>query len=239
MDTIKKQIESLDDVNFELNVGVDIDITAPVEKDSKHYVDNKVLYQEFVKYHKLKQDWIEAGNEGNPPIKSNIIGKAILQIAMYSANRHYYVRYTNSWKEEMIGRAIERCVHKCHLFDPTKLNSQGNKPSPFSYLTQICDNAFKEQIKTEKTEIYKKYKMIDANDAFFGDLDDNVNAGDLEDYNRVDYTDRLNYINNFEQRLKDKKFERKQKNRKIKTEGLVMLFEDVNDDYDEDIETNE
>jgi len=216
-------IEDLNDIKFELTDLESFDITKPVPKKSNHYVINSELYQEFVKYHEEKIQWYAAEKEGHPPVKSQIIGKAILQIARYSANRPAYVRYTNAWKEEMIGKAIERCVMKAHRFDPYRLNAEGKLPSPFSFFTQVCDNAFKEQLKIEKTEVYKKYKIIDRNDSFFAELDENSTQEEFDNYDLVGQDERNQYIHDFERRKEERKLERQNKVRAMKEQSMDII----------------
>lgn len=119
-----------------------------------HYIDNKQLQAAFLVYHEKKLKWKAEGKEGTPPL-CNTIGSAILEISkrrLYSRN---FISYTQSWKDRMMGNAIETCVKYAHNYDPTKYNN------PFAYITQIVSSAFIQGIKDEKKQLYIKYKAFD------------------------------------------------------------------------------
>ncbi len=79
--------------------------------------------------------------------------------------------YTNAWKEELIENAIEKAVSLCHNFDPYRVNKEGiMTKNPFAYVTAICDNAIKEQIKKEKKHLYIRYKSMDMCDGLSASL---------------------------------------------------------------------
>lgn len=218
-------IDSLDEVQFTLDNDSQFDITKPIPKKSDHYVNNAKLREELIKYHEEYQQWLADEKEGVPPIKSNIIGNAILQIARNATNMPRYVRYTNAWKEEFIGRAIEQCVSKCHVFNPYRRNKKGDLTSAFSFFTQICVNSFKEQIEIEKTEMYKSYKLMEEIDSFYGELSDNVNPEDMDLSNNTGFIDnKERHISEFENRLSDKQQKRKAKSLEIRNKNLVQLF---------------
>lgn len=123
------------------------------EKRPIDYVDNKALYEEYVRY---RQEWKQAEDSGlERPQISNIIAKAIIQIATNLANRYNFVNYT--YKGEMIGDAIVKCVAKAHLFDPEITKN------PFAYLTQICYWEMVNRIKKEHKEVSIKSRMIKEN----------------------------------------------------------------------------
>lgn len=193
---IKKRI-ILDDNNVESKL---IDEGKLSNKKGKDYVNSKELLEEFKIYHtKL----IEAQEKGLPPPKlSDKIGLAIMQIATRRCNSRNYVGYTNNWKEEMIDHATMVCATKAHKFDPI------NYSNPFAYITQIADNAIKEQIKLEKKQTYIRYKMYDDAKGMYADLtDENVNSDSLEQINELDdmYKNRLEYISDYEERNFNKK----------------------------------
>lgn len=169
-------------------------------KKGKDYVNSKDLLEEFKLYHvKL----LAAQEKGLPPPKlSDKIGLAIMQIATRRCNSRNYVGYTNNWKEEMIDHAIMVCATKAHKFDPI------NYSNPFAYITQIADNAIKEQIKLEKKQTYIRYKMYDETKGMYADLsDENINAESLEQISEIDdmYKNRLEYISDYEERNFNKK----------------------------------
>jgi DNA-directed RNA polymerase specialized sigma24 family protein len=60
-----------------------------------------------------------------------------------------------SYKEEMIGDAIENCIQYIRSFNPEK------STNPFSYFTQVVWHAFIHRIQKEKKQQYIKYKAMD------------------------------------------------------------------------------
>lgn len=188
---ISKKIDSIDDVEFELIRNGKLKPAS----DNHNYVNNKDLYKEFIKYKvikdqlysdfyksKLEEFNISTPDELDqpnlklfnkelgtfiPPKLSDRIGTAIIQIATRRCNSRQYVGYSNNWKEELVANAIMTASIRCHNFDPEKSNN------PFAYLTQICDNAIKEQIKKEKKQLYVKYKSIENTNGFNAHVDEN------------------------------------------------------------------
>lgn len=134
------------------------------EKKSKDYVDNKKLYQAFVEYHKEKV-WCEY-LELPPPKLPDYIGMAIIKISTNCCNHRFYVRYSNNWKEEMIGNAIVTCTANAPKFNPIKYNN------PFAYITMIAYNAVKEMLNKEYKQDYIKNKLYDLNKGFMSTGDE-------------------------------------------------------------------
>lgn len=116
-----------------------------------HYVDNKKLYAEMIKYISA---YNEAKREGKqPPRVSEYIGQCIWLIANKLSTNRNFIGYT--YREEMIGDAIENTLRYIHNFDPDKTNN------PFAYFTQIMYYAFLRRIEKEKKQAYVKYKVMD------------------------------------------------------------------------------
>ena len=169
-------------------------------KKSNDYVNNKELYNEFVKYGKL---CAEAAEKGLPrPKMSDVIGRAIIQICTRRCNSRRFVGYSNNWKEEMIDHAIMTCACKAHKFD-VSIDTQ----NPFAYITSIANNAIFEKIKDERKDTYIKYKVFDHQHGIAGEFDDNVNLDDIGHFNETDdvYDDRLRYISQYEKQAKEKR----------------------------------
>jgi hypothetical protein len=151
-----------------------------------HYVNNKTLYEEMVKY---KEKVNEAKKEDRPlPQIPNYVGKCFLLICNKLATKPNFIGY--SYKDEMIADAIENCVTGAHSFDPTK------STNPFAYFTQIAWNAFIRRIQKEKKQAYIKHKNFEYSNIM----------DDLVEENRVsgtkihnDYSYEL--IKNFEEKL--------------------------------------
>jgi hypothetical protein len=168
---------------------------AELQKAPEHYVDNKELQREFVIYYEKKKKWLAEGKPGVPPL-SHKIGAAILQIANRRTYSWNFISYTQHWKEEMIGDAVETCVRYAHNYNPEKYNN------PFAYITQLVTNALKQRIKTEKKKLYVKYKLFDNANGFqaFADEehDEDVSEGIKEMSDA--YSGYLEFIHEFEQK---------------------------------------
>lgn len=116
-----------------------------------HYVDNKKLYTEMVKYINAYREAKDKGLE--TPRASNYIGECIWLIANRLSTNRNFIGYT--YREEMIGDAVENCLRYLHNFDPDK------STNPFAYFTQIMYYAFLRRIDKEKKQTYIKYKAME------------------------------------------------------------------------------
>lgn len=236
------EIDSIDDVELEL---IQSGKLKETNEFSHNYVNNKELYQEFVQYKKLKDKLYkefyhktlkpfnvlnekDLSNENKiifdmqmkqfvPPKVSDKIGAAIIQIATRRCNSRQYVGYSNNWKEELVANAIMTASIRCHNFDPERSNN------PFAYLTQICDNAIKEQIKKEKKQLYVKYKSMEEANGFQGELDENnMEEGQLDHHMESAPSDqRRKYIDDYE----TVHFPKKDKTQEEPEGGLTEFFE--------------
>jgi hypothetical protein len=116
-----------------------------------HYVDNKRLNLEMIKYVEAYKEAKERGLE--TPRASNYIGECIWLIANRLSTNRNFIGYT--YREEMIGDAIENCLRYIHNFNPEK------STNPFAYFTQIMYYAFLRRIDKEKKQTYIKYKSME------------------------------------------------------------------------------
>lgn len=117
---------------------------------SNHYVDNKRLYTEMIKY---IREYNEAKEAGLPtPPATRYIGECIWLIANRLSTNRNFIGYT--YRDEMIGDAIENCLRYLHNFNPEK------STNPFAYFTQIMYYAFLRRIDKEKKQTYIKYKTM-------------------------------------------------------------------------------
>lgn len=110
-----------------------------------HYVDNKKLFAELVKY-KAKV----ARQTRTKPAIPEYIGECLLKIATRLSNKPNFASY--SFKDDMISDAVVNCLLYLHNFDPEKSHN------PFAYFTQIIHYAFIRRIEQEKKLVYGKYK---------------------------------------------------------------------------------
>ena len=117
---------------------------------SNHYVDNKLLYTEMIKY-KNQYDEAKENNTELPRVNA-YIGNCIKLIAERLSTNRNFISYT--YRDEMIGDAIENCLRYIHNFNPDK------SQNPFAYFTQIMYYAFLRRIEKEKKQTYIKYKSM-------------------------------------------------------------------------------
>jgi hypothetical protein len=121
-------------------------------KKQNHYVNNKEFYRMLVDYKKQR---IDAENSGEPEPKiPDELGTQFLLISTHLSNKANFTGYT--YKDEMVGDAIENCIKACKNFDPDKSNN------PFGYFTRTIWNAFLRRIEKEKRQTYVKYKELES-----------------------------------------------------------------------------
>jgi hypothetical protein len=120
-------------------------------KPKKHYVNNKTLYEEMVKF---KQKTKNAKENNKPlPRVPNYVGECFLMICNKLSTKPNFMNY--SYRDEMVADGIENCVAAAHSFDPEK------STNPFAYFTQIAWNAFIRRIAKEKKQAYVKHKNFE------------------------------------------------------------------------------
>lgn len=112
-----------------------------------HYIDNTKFYEALVDYKKQ----CLANPEVTPQVPE-YVGSCIIQIAEGLAKRPNFSGY--SWRDEMIGDAIETCLKYVKSFDPDK------SKSPFGYFTTTCWYSFINRITLEKKQSKIKRAMI-------------------------------------------------------------------------------
>ena len=221
MKSKKQEVSSFDDVELEL-----VKSGRLKEKKDGNYVNNKQVYEEFVKYNELKKKWKAEGKEGNPPMRSDIIGRAIIQIATRRCNSWHVVRRcSQDWKEDFISKAILIATVRCVSFDPD------NYDNPFAYLTQIVNNAILEQLKLERRELYVKYKTMDQMHGFYGELDDDMDEADFfnEDLSNDAYQQRKNFIERYEEnnlKNKEKMRQKREEQQSNEKEGILKFLDE-------------
>lgn len=126
---------------------------TPKKRMKHNYIDNKKLYTEMVKYINQVN---EAKEKGIPkekwPVINDYIGKSVYDIAINLARKSNFSGY--SYKDDMIGDAIENCLMYIHNFNPDKSNN------PFAYFTQIMYYAFLRRIGKEQKQQYIRQKSM-------------------------------------------------------------------------------
>ena len=124
---------------------------AGKRRTGAYYIDNKRFYEEMKKFKDLCNEAEESGDQY--PRIPNYIGECFYKIATKLSNKPNFMNY--SYKEEMIGDAIENCIQYIRSFNPEK------STNPFSYFTQVVWHAFIHRIQKEKKQQYIKYKAMD------------------------------------------------------------------------------
>ena len=152
----------------------------------QHYVNNKTLYEEMVKFKEKTQKATEKG-ESLPQIP-RYVGECFLLICNKLSTKPNFMGY--SYRDEMVSDAIENCVSAVHSFDPSK------STNPFAYFTQIAWNAFIRRITKEKKQSYIKHKNFEHTN-LLGDLNDEI-AMTKKSYNNEYSSD---IIKSFESKL--------------------------------------
>jgi DNA-directed RNA polymerase specialized sigma24 family protein len=143
-----------------------------------NYIDNKQFYNILVEY---REKCSEAKMKDKPqPVIPNDIGNAFMMIATRLSNKSNFVGYT--FKDEMVGDALENCVVAVNSFDPEK------SKNPFAYFTQIVWYAFLRRIEKEKKQLYIKHKSYERsvidNDLFaFDDESQSFDISNMDVFN--------------------------------------------------------
>jgi hypothetical protein len=158
-----------------------------------HYVNNADFLNALIDYRE-KCSIAKKQNKPEPSIP-NYIGECFMKIAEHLSRKPNFVMY--SFRDEMIGDAIENCILYFRNFDPNK------SKNPFAYFTQIIYFAFLRRIAREKKQLYVKYKATEQ----FGILDEgelyedeNGNLKQFEMYDNIS-----EFIHTFEETKKSKK----------------------------------
>ena len=196
----------------------DLKATLPSLKDNpkaNHYVDNQKLLTELSAH----LEKVRNTPKGEPkPRLPEYVGGCILLIAQRLATRPNFMGY--SFREEMIGDAIENCLLYIGNFNPEK------SKNPFGYITQIVYYAFIRRIQKERKQQYIKAKKIHA----AGITDEWVSHEEDDDGDyRNTYVEYLqqnsDFVKDFEEKLETKRKTRA-KNEKKPKEGVEALLED-------------
>lgn len=159
-------------------------------KATRHYVNNKTLYEEMIRY-KEKVRLAKENNKQAPQIP-NYVGECFLLICNKLSTKPNFMNY--SYRDEMIADAIENCVIAAHSFDPDKSSN------PFAYFTQIAWNAFIRRIAKEKKQAYIKHKNFEHSN-LLDDLLEETRSTGKSTHN--EYSDEI--IKSFETKLTIKK----------------------------------
>ncbi len=162
-----------------------------------HYVNNKLLLEEMIKYREKVLASKENGTQ--KPQITNFIGQCLMLIAQRVSHKPNFSNY--SYREEMISDGIENCIMYIDNFDPAKSSN------PFAYFTQIIHFAFIRRIQKEKKQQYIKIKNM-QNSFVFSELQDSLahdNDGGGMNSNFFDNEITSEFVRSFESSLEKKK----------------------------------
>jgi len=130
------------------------EVVSPVKlkpKEKPHYVSNPELYKAYCDWYK---ELIKARKKNKEePEMPRYIAESIMKICTRLAYRPNFINY--SYRDEMIGDAIENCIRTVKNFNPEK------SINPFSFITTIAFRAFLRRIAAEQKQTYVKSKMIE------------------------------------------------------------------------------
>ena len=140
------------------------------ERKSTHYVNNVDLYNALVTWQK---DCRRAKRKKLPkPALPDFVAECMMKMANRLSQKAGFVNYT--YREDMVGDALESCLRYIHNFNPTK------STNAFAYITQIIHNAFIRRIQKEQKQLYVKMRIVDQAD--FADSYERQ-SGDESHYN--------------------------------------------------------
>lgn len=139
------------------------EVVEDKKKEPVHYVDGKLFYK-LICDRKLLLAELDEGEK--LPI-SNELGQMILDIASNLTYHRKFIKY--SYKEDLIGDAIENCIR---YFDNFNIEKSQN---PFAYFTQISYYAFLRRIT-------KEYKLDDLKELVVNQSDEYGNPYNLQDH---------------------------------------------------------
>jgi hypothetical protein len=164
------------------------------ERMKHNYIDKVRFHREMTEY-RLKA--IEAEKNGLPkPKVNNYLGNCFLLICEKLSYRPNFANY--SFREEMVGDAIENCLAAVDNFDPNE-----QKKNPFGYFSLIAWRAFLRRIQKENKQNYIKHKYYQSSGIHdqLAHSDDGAIAGVSSSSNEV--SDRI--IEKFESKINTKK----------------------------------
>ena len=193
-------------------------------KKKNHYIDDNEFWEAMNEYITACKE-AEANDEDYPPIPE-FVGKCFMLLADNVAKAPNFSRYM--FLEEMKSDAIINCVKYLRNFKPyykDKATGKMKKAKPFAYFSQYVINTFKQRIKLEKTNLYIRYKELEAFD-IEQQLTGRLPSSRVVDNIAADIRERSGtFIQNFEDAMEREK-ERKKEKRAQSTNALEQFFED-------------
>jgi hypothetical protein len=175
-----------------------------MSQKSSHYIDNAKFYAEMAAH--VKACKIAKKKNLKKPQIPRYVGECFIKIATNLSSKPNFASYT--YREEMVGDAIENCVMYCENFDPEK------SKNPFAYFTQIVYFAFLRRLEKEKKQLYVKYKsteQVGLLEEFSSSMTNDGSDNDPRTQREDMYENLSEFIETYESKMKAKKL-RKPKN---------------------------
>lgn len=159
------------------------------KENDQNYLDNTKFSNDIIAYVQFSRTEREAGRA--TPQVPNSIGEGFIKIANGLAHRYNFISYT--YKEEMVGDAIEDCIRRVHNFDE-RVPTKSGKVNAFGYFTKIAFFAMVRRLVKEKKEREGRNKLIEqmGSESF---LSSDENADEESLHNAEDYIERLKGFN--------------------------------------------
>jgi len=165
------------------------------KRKKRNYINNPEFLEALKVY---RNECLEAEKKCLPtPVISDYIGKCITKIATNLAKKGNFSGYT--YKDDMIGDAIENCVQVVKNFNPD-LSS-----NPFAYFTKISWYAFLRRIEKEKKNTYINYKVTEMRMTDGTIIDKDVGISGEAGYVDLNNEYMTNFVESYEERLLKKK----------------------------------
>lgn len=181
--------------------GLTLPDSFPVQTAKAHYVDNIALSENLAQWIYRRR---EAAAAGKPvPDLPNNIGGDILKIAVNYAKKHNFNGY--SFKEEMIGDAVENVLRYIGNYNPDAVTRSG-KPNAFGYVSRTVHHAFTRRIQSEERQAYYKVKSFElsgGSDMFEGEDHETLAEMGVEDPHSIQ-SDFMSRIYDYERKQKDR-----------------------------------
>lgn len=167
----------------------------PKKKRVTHnYIDKKKFHAEMTSY---RLSAIEAEKNGlEKPKINNYLGTCFYELCERLSYRPNFINY--SFREEMVGDAIENCLSAVDNFDPNE-----QKQNPFGYFSLIAWRAFVRRIQKEKKQTYIKHKAF-HNSGLYDQLAHGDDAG-IVGINQMNNDVSNRIIEQFETKMNEKK----------------------------------
>lgn len=194
---------------------------------SNHYIDNEKFSKELLEW-KIKCQENKALDLPRPKM-NDYLGDCLIKMAHGLSRRNNFMNYT--YKDEMIGDAIETVLKYGHNFDPEALNKKGKKGDAFSYVDFIMSRAFTNRLKIEKNEHHIKLKslkqLLETDGGIFED-DDFHDAFGTQNKTETSaiVTDMLAKCETYERELEEKRNKIKKKQvDEVKKDSSHILYD--------------